>query len=630
MSGLCAIVFSADSSEGSDASGELQAHVNALMHGVAARGPHARAVWLDRSIAIGHHLLKEVPEAQTEAQPLHSHDGRYVIAFDGRIDNRDELAIDLPAPQRPQRGAPDVAYALAAHIAWGREAAPKLLGDFAYVIWDRRDRVLHAARDPLAGRPLYWVKTRHLLALCSSDDALLALPDVSSAPNPSKLVDVIARADTERNRFSSWYRDVNTLLPGYRLHAGRDFAVRCEAFIADQCVEVASFANMDAVVEALTIPLQQAVLSRLRSFGPAAMLLSGGIDSGSIIATASSLLSRAGKPPIQTYSLLSDDADQCVESQLIQSAIDHFSCAATTLRPKDFSDIDWTHLADFIWRDAHPIDNSLCYQAPLYRAASAAGCTSLLNAVGGDVVTGVGDFPASHLIRAGQWADAWQLCRDLAQNNTYLQDKTPLELFLRSARRALPSPRSDALRAVRNLARFGTNLSSLSACSERLIALAAIHSNREPTAAVQTLRIWDAARREYHSLEWVAHGQVGYDRVAGRYGMVARDVWSDLRLIRFYLSIPLRFRMAEGFTKAPVRAFIERSGANVIARSTAKAHTGAGLVEAFLARAPRANALDALSPYLREADATAAEYGYFVGAWLERSARHTAQNDATA
>ncbi|MEZ4297146.1 MAG: hypothetical protein R3B70_19425 [Polyangiaceae bacterium] len=115
----------------------------AILDAQRARGPDAANVWAEGAIAIGHGLFATTAEDRLGAQPWKTSEGRVVVALDGRIDNREEIAAWTGARLTE---VPDVAFVAAAYEAWGAAFAERLLGDFAAIVWDARVGELIVAR----------------------------------------------------------------------------------------------------------------------------------------------------------------------------------------------------------------------------------------------------------------------------------------------------------------------------------------------------------------------------------------------------------------------------------------------------------------------------------------------------
>jgi asparagine synthase (glutamine-hydrolysing) len=133
----------------------IRAFATALRH----RGPDAGDTWVDHEagFALAHRRLSILDLSPAGAQPMHSKCGRYVIVFNGEIYNFAELRGALAQRGAQFVGHSDTEVLLEGFSAWGvEETLKRTNGMFAIALWDRRERVLHLARDRLGEKPLYY------------------------------------------------------------------------------------------------------------------------------------------------------------------------------------------------------------------------------------------------------------------------------------------------------------------------------------------------------------------------------------------------------------------------------------------------------------------------------------------
>ncbi len=118
------------------------------------RGPDGSGVWIDGSVGFAHVMLWTTPESLKEKQPLLDASGQLVITANARIDNRDDLIRSLDL--KGHADLSDSELILYAYSKWGEDCPEKLVGDFAFAIWDKRKRALFAARDRIGIKPFYY------------------------------------------------------------------------------------------------------------------------------------------------------------------------------------------------------------------------------------------------------------------------------------------------------------------------------------------------------------------------------------------------------------------------------------------------------------------------------------------
>jgi asparagine synthase (glutamine-hydrolysing) len=133
----------------------LPEQIEAMNARLRHRGPDAQTTWLSGPVSFGHCMLQVTRESLTERLPLAVEGGDYAITADARIDNRDELIASLWA-DRPAAIPADSEIILAAYRKWGEGCPLRILGDFAFAIWDRRGQTVFCGCDHMGVKGLYY------------------------------------------------------------------------------------------------------------------------------------------------------------------------------------------------------------------------------------------------------------------------------------------------------------------------------------------------------------------------------------------------------------------------------------------------------------------------------------------
>lgn len=268
---------------------------------VAHRGPDGEGTWIQGSIGLGHRILRVTPQSRRESQPLADATGTLCIAFDGRIDNRDELAAALRANRALLRSDTDAELALHAYERWGEDCPAHILGDFAFAIWDGRARRLFCARDPLGMRPLCYRLEGRTFLLGSELHQLLG-SDESFRPNEGMVGEYLLGAPTSLEE--TLHTGILRLPAAHALIAGAGGVRKSRYWDIDPAREVRCRTDRE-YAECFSTIFDEAVRARLRSDGPVGVLLSGGLDSSSVLMTASRAASGApdASPAIEAFSL---------------------------------------------------------------------------------------------------------------------------------------------------------------------------------------------------------------------------------------------------------------------------------------------------------------------------------------
>ena len=277
--------------------------LHAMASSVAHRGPDEMGIYADGEIGLGHRRLSIVGLGDGQ-QPMHSEDGRYVISFNGEIFNYVELRDGLIARGERFRTSSDTEVLLRLFARDGERALDQLNGDFAFAIYDRRDRRLTLARDRMGVRPLFYAWTRSTLAFASEAKALLQVPGITAELNLEALDQI----------FTLWaplapqtaFKGISELPPGHLMTVENGKAtVRAWWSLDYPDAGDADTRTDDAVAEELLALLDDATRIRLRADVPVGAYLSGGLDSSLV----SALAMRHVGDRLRTFSVTFDSAE---------------------------------------------------------------------------------------------------------------------------------------------------------------------------------------------------------------------------------------------------------------------------------------------------------------------------------
>lgn len=143
--------------------------INHFTDSLAHRGPDGRGVWIDEtgSLAFGHRRLAILDLTADGHQPMLSHDGRYVITYNGEIYNFLELLKELQKKGYIFTSSSDTEIILAAYQEWGEEMLLRFNGMWAFAIYDKIDRSLFIARDRFGIKPFHYLLTDKQFAFAS-------------------------------------------------------------------------------------------------------------------------------------------------------------------------------------------------------------------------------------------------------------------------------------------------------------------------------------------------------------------------------------------------------------------------------------------------------------------------------
>ncbi|WP_296614176.1 asparagine synthase-related protein [Sphingomonas sp.] len=229
--------------------------------------------------------LATTPQAVGEVQPWHDAESARTICFDGRVDNRDELRA-LIGSGAPPADAPDCAIVLAAWQRFGEGLLDRLVGDFAFAVWDARTRQLSCARSPIGWRPFLWAATAGGIAFATEPAMLIRGAGISRAIDEGTIGEHLsARFVTETDTL---WKHVKRLPPGHLLVADAG-DIRTRRWLEGPFEDFSRLSDSEHI-ERFCELFDQALIATARSAGPVAAHLSGGLDSSSVVCRSHDLV----------------------------------------------------------------------------------------------------------------------------------------------------------------------------------------------------------------------------------------------------------------------------------------------------------------------------------------------------
>src|SRR5690606_22251575 len=286
----------------------LGARARAMADALAHRGPDDGGIWVEESVglAFGHRRLSIIDLSSAGAQPMTSASGRFTISYNGEIYNFRELRAELEPAGYPFRGHSDTEVLLAGFERWGIEATLRRAeGMFAFGLWDRDRRKLILARDRVGKKPLYFGCNGGHFFFASELKALAAHPAFVREIDRDAL-GLFIRYGWMPRPFSIW-RGIRQLTPGCFAtidpHAAHEpieevpfWSARA---VAEEGIATPFTGSLEQAAMELEHLLQDAVARRMVADVPLGALLSGGIDSSTVVA----LMARQSARPVRTFTI---------------------------------------------------------------------------------------------------------------------------------------------------------------------------------------------------------------------------------------------------------------------------------------------------------------------------------------
>src|SRR5215467_8584589 len=193
---------------------EPERMIASMLASVEHRGRDDSGTWVSEPIdasgrraCLGHRRLAIIDTSPAGHEPMLSHDGRYVLTFNGEIYNYRELREELRSVAHEFRTDSDAEVLLDAISEWGWDAIDRLNGMFAFAVWDNKERTLTLVRDHVGIKPLYYAFIPGGIVFGSEIKAILASKLIESRLNAEALHQFLTFL---------WAPDPNTLFEGVK------------------------------------------------------------------------------------------------------------------------------------------------------------------------------------------------------------------------------------------------------------------------------------------------------------------------------------------------------------------------------------------------------------------------------
>ena len=310
------------------------------------RGPDGEGQFVDGEVGIGHRRLSII-DVGGGAQPIGNEDGILQIVFNGEIYNFIELRKELVANGHIFKTRSDTEVIIHAYEQWGKQCVRRFNGMFAFALWDSRHREVFLARDHLGIKPLYYVELDGCVLFASEIKALL---EVTDCPRE---VDVESLAELFMFRYvpspKTLFKGIRKLPPGHIMT------------LSTRGIEISRFwewipcllekYDERVLIEEYQSLLEDAVRLQLRSDVPLGLFLSGGIDSGALLA----IMSRYSKGPVQAFTIGFEGGEKTNEvedARFIAKMFgaDHYYMMVT---PEDYL----KYYENYLWDIEEPVGN---------------------------------------------------------------------------------------------------------------------------------------------------------------------------------------------------------------------------------------------------------------------------------
>lgn len=508
---------------------EVQKMAAAIGH----RGTDGIRYWNSGPVAFAHLQFCTTPESVEEQQPLRSPGGEACLVWDGRLDNRDELLEALSARAARPVDCTDPGLVLAAYLEWGTECVQRLVGDFALVIWDERERRLWCARDFAGIRSFYYFWDGKTFLFGPEVRALLAHPLVSLKINEGMVGEYMWGNVASRDE--TIYTDIRRLPSNSALTIDASAKLQIATWWHPE-LSLLQYRTDEEYAEQFLYLMEQSVLSRMRSNTGFAVEVSGGLDSSTIAVVAQSLLKRGALGQSAVHDRVLALSHSCPgkpwdEAEYITAVVEHAGLENECVEPLTVN-LEFFRNISATRREVPGEPNGEPMTIPIDEAATRRGVRVLMSGIGGDEWLQGASLYLRDLIRAGAIGPVLERAR-----NDWARSPRQRHWSIYLARQIvvmLTPARILALRRKREIQRsciFSREFLRRTQLTDRLMA--PLEEPRRPFVNLAQEEVFGIAFNgiEARALEW-------NEGDAASRGIEARFPYFDRRLTEYLVRIP--------------------------------------------------------------------------------------------
>lgn len=317
--------------------------IASMLSQIQHRGPDDSGIWQDKrnGLFLGHQRLSIIDLSKDGHQPMQSFAERYVIVFNGEIYNFRKIKEALEKNEHVRwRGNSDTEVLLMAISIWGLEKTlEKCIGMFAFALWDRKERILHLARDRMGEKPLYYGLQNGIFYFASELKAVTAHPKFERTVNREAL-SLFVRHNYIPAPWSI-YADIKKLPPAHVVSISLKPEQETLQLPAPRC-----YWNLNAIAQSgITKPYQgtyqqavddleglldKTIANQMAADVPVGAFLSGGYDSSLIVSLMQKQATLRGDDAVKTFTIGFNESGYD-ESSHARAVADHLQTDHTSL-----------------------------------------------------------------------------------------------------------------------------------------------------------------------------------------------------------------------------------------------------------------------------------------------------------
>ena len=356
---------------------------------------------------LGHLMLLNTPESLKERLPWRDGSAGLAITADARLDNRADICTRLQLSAPAERKLPDSQLILLLYQKYASQCVNYLIGDFAFAIWDDREKKLFCARDHMGVRPFFYCSGSDYFAFASEKKGLLCLPGIDKSLDYEFLYAEVMGPPSQ-GYDTTIYKYIRRLPPAHTLaYRPSGNELKLSKYWTLDAYKETRFASRQESYDGLRFHFDEAVKCRLRSNYPMGSELSGGLDSSVITGAACHMLRKESKL-LTTFTNVANDS-QGIDNALCEKRYAEEVIAFNDIKnciflPRDMWE-DPLQEVEFLLNVNDGLEKCrMMWQLPMKNAARENGVRTMLSGFPGDeLVSYDGSYSFLDFLERGEY-----------------------------------------------------------------------------------------------------------------------------------------------------------------------------------------------------------------------------------
>lgn len=487
---------------------------------------------IDKNVGIGNKLFCTTSESFSEKLPAYNQSKTILYSVDARIDNRDYLIrkLDICSIKNfdNKEVITDSNLILWAYEKWGENCVDYLIGDFAFVIWDKNAEKLVCGRDRLGVRPFFYYNLNSTFVFASEVYALTNSLNFYKEPNLQAVKSHLYHFGL-RDYSETMYKYIYSLAPG-SIMTIQNKRLKIRRYWHPENIKINHSLKLSNVKHEFLSLLKEAVECRLRSAFPIGFELSGGLDSSSVVCLADKIKTEQKKLSFScVYENYHCDEKDFIDIVNSQTKIKNFIFKANKIDYKNRFDIKFNYKMSPEWPIYLPTTDSFPFTDMMQKH----GVRVVLTGEGGDQVTQGSEYQLIDYLMHFNWLQFYRELRNNQFAKGYIKRFLIAPMLSKNMKNLLKKLyfKQDAkqkklnISEIKDIFHFGDF--KYKAFYEDLISVSGtLHSS------------W-SDHNVYHS--------------RGIYGLEFRHPFLDSRLIEFALTVPAKYKLNNNISKIMLR-----------------------------------------------------------------------------